>query len=118
MHRFKVLSSFSIVDYGEMFISTARGRLIPEVTSPFDSDYGFLFVFHLYIPSIFYHLGVIRAFLVAENDGKTFSAANGRVRPEVKSPFDFLIPIWYKSALKIFGNLLLFKSYSSFATCM
>jgi hypothetical protein len=34
MHRLKVTPIFLIVDYGGMSISTARGRLIPEVTSP------------------------------------------------------------------------------------
>jgi hypothetical protein len=35
-----------------------------------------------------YPFDVISAFLIAENDRKTISAARGRVRPEVKSPFD------------------------------
>jgi hypothetical protein len=34
MHRLKVAPNFLIVDYGGMSISTARGRLIQEVTSP------------------------------------------------------------------------------------
>jgi hypothetical protein len=36
MHSLKVTSIFLIVDYGGMSISTARGRLTPEVTSPVD----------------------------------------------------------------------------------
>jgi hypothetical protein len=36
MHRLKVTPIFLIVDYGGMSISTARGRLTPEVTSPVD----------------------------------------------------------------------------------
>jgi hypothetical protein len=36
MHRLKVALIFLIVDYGGMSISTARGRLIPEATSPGD----------------------------------------------------------------------------------
>jgi hypothetical protein len=36
MHRLNVAPIFLIVDYGGMSISTARGRLIPEVTSPVD----------------------------------------------------------------------------------
>jgi hypothetical protein len=53
-----------------------------------------------------YRFDVISAFLIAENGGKTISAARGRVRPEVKSPFDSLTPIWYRSALEFFGYLL------------
>jgi hypothetical protein len=37
MHSLKVTPNFLIVDYGGMSISTARGRLTPEVTSPVDS---------------------------------------------------------------------------------
>jgi hypothetical protein len=37
-----------------------------------------------------YHFDVIRVFVIAENGRKTISAARGRVRPEVKSPFDSL----------------------------
>jgi hypothetical protein len=36
MHSLKVTPIFLIVDYGGMSISTARGRLTPEVTSPVD----------------------------------------------------------------------------------
>jgi hypothetical protein len=36
MYRLKVTPIFLIVDCGEMSISTARERLIPEVTSPVD----------------------------------------------------------------------------------
>jgi hypothetical protein len=37
MHHFKVIiHPFFIVNYGEMSISTARGRLRPEVTPPVD----------------------------------------------------------------------------------
>jgi hypothetical protein len=36
MHRLKVALNFLIVDYDGMSSSTARGRLIPEVTSPVD----------------------------------------------------------------------------------
>jgi hypothetical protein len=35
-HPLKVTPIFSIVDYGGISISTARGRLTPEVTSPVD----------------------------------------------------------------------------------
>jgi hypothetical protein len=36
MHRLKVTPIFLIVDYGGTSISTAMGRLTPEVTSPVD----------------------------------------------------------------------------------
>jgi hypothetical protein len=36
MHSLKVAPIFLIVDYGGISISTARGRLTPEVTSPID----------------------------------------------------------------------------------
>jgi hypothetical protein len=36
MHRLKVIPNFLIVDYGGMWISTARGRLTPEMRSPVD----------------------------------------------------------------------------------
>jgi hypothetical protein len=36
MHSLKVTPIFLIVDYGGISISTARGRLTPEVTSPID----------------------------------------------------------------------------------
>jgi hypothetical protein len=42
----------------------------------------------------------------------------GRVTPEVKSPFDSLIPIWLRSVVKFFGYLLPIKSYSTFSICM
>jgi hypothetical protein len=75
-------------------ISTARGRLRPEVTSPVNRvDHGFLFIFGRHLPSILYRFDVIRAFVIVENGRKTISAARGRVRPEVKLPFDSLTPI-------------------------
>jgi hypothetical protein len=47
-------------------------------------------VFYRHLPSILYRFDVIGAFVIAENDRKTISAARGRARPEVKSPFDCL----------------------------
>jgi hypothetical protein len=47
-----------------------------------------------HLPSILYRFDITSAFVIAENGRKTISAARGRVRPEVKSPFDSLIPIW------------------------
>jgi hypothetical protein len=119
MHSLKVTAIFLIVDYGGMSISTARGRLTPEVTSPVDRvDHGFLFVFCRHLPSILYRFDVISAFVIAENSRNTISAARGRVRPEVKSPFDSLTRIRYTSALEFFDYLLPVKSYSTFSICM
>jgi hypothetical protein len=56
-------------------------------------------VFCRHLPSILYRFDVISAFVIAENGRKTISASRGRVRPEVKSPFDYLLPV---------------KSYSTF----
>jgi hypothetical protein len=73
------------------------------------SDHDFLFVFCGYSPSILNRFDVISAFLVAENGGKMISAASWRVRPEVKSLFDSLTPIWYKWALNISAIFYLSK---------
>jgi hypothetical protein len=98
-----------------MSISTARGRLRPEVTSPVDrATTVFLFEFCRHLPSILYCYDVIRAFVIAEKGRKTISAARGRARPEVKSPFDSLTPIWYRSVLEFFDYLLPVQSYSTF----
>jgi hypothetical protein len=48
----------------------------------------------------------MRAFVIAENGVKTISVARGRVIPEVKSPFDCLTPISFKSALEFLVYLL------------
>lgn len=53
MHHFKVLLVFSVVDYDVISVSTARGRLRLEVTSPVDeADMGpysdFSETFHMY----------------------------------------------------------------------
>ena len=67
---------------------------------------------------MFYRFDVIRAFLIAEKGGKTISAAMGRVRPEVKSPFSSLTPIWYRSVLEFFDYLSPVDSCSTFRlTC-
>jgi hypothetical protein len=95
MHRLKVTPSFWIVDYGGKLISIARGCLTLEVTSPSrDSDHDFPFVFCRHLPSILHRFDVISTFIIAENGGKTISAARRRVIPEVKSPFDSSTPIW------------------------
>jgi hypothetical protein len=70
---------------------------MPEVTSPVDRA---TLVFYSCFAdnnrtSILNRFDVISACLIAENDGKTISAARGRVRPEVKSLFDSFNPIWY-----------------------
>jgi hypothetical protein len=126
MHSLKVTPIFLIVDYGGISISTARGRLKPEVTSPVDRAttvfYScFIDIYRLsctVLPSILYRFDVISAFVIAENGRKTISAARGRARPEVKSPFDSLTPIWYRSVLEFFDYLLPVESYSTFSICM
>jgi hypothetical protein len=102
MHPLKVTPIFLIVDYGGISISTARGRLTPEETSPVDrATTVFLFVFYRHLPSILYRFDVISAFVIAENGRKTISAARGRA-----TPFDSLTPIWYRSVLEFFDYLL------------
>jgi hypothetical protein len=119
MHSLKVTPIFLIVDYGGISISTARGRLTPEVTSPVDrATTVFYSCFRRHLPSILYRFDVISAFVIAENGRKTISAARGRARPEVKSPFDSLTPIWYRSVLEFFDYLLPVQSYSTFSICM
>jgi hypothetical protein len=102
-----------------MSISTATGRLTPEVTSPVDRA---TTVFYSCFVDI-YRLSctvstLLRAFVIAENGRKTISAARGCARPEVKSPFDCLTPIWYRSILEFFDYLLPVQSYSTFSICM
>jgi hypothetical protein len=75
-------------------------------------------VFCGHLPSILYRFDVISAFVIAENGRKTISAARGRVRPEVKSPFDILTPIRYRSVLEFVDYLLPVESYSTFSICM
>jgi hypothetical protein len=51
----------------------------------------------------------------AENGGMTISAARGRARPEMTSPFDSLTPICIGWPLEFFVYLSPFKSYSTFS---
>jgi hypothetical protein len=119
-----VIGVFWEVNKGGFSISTARERLKPEVASPVDratTVFCACFV-DIYRLSL-YCYNVISAFLIAENGGKTILAARGRVRPEVKSPFDSLSAFWYwrfgiDRHVKIFGYLLPVKSYSTFLICM
>jgi hypothetical protein len=73
-----------------------------------------MFVFCRHLPSILHRFDVISAFVIAENGRKTISAARGRARPEVKSPFDSLTPTWYRSILEFFDYLLLSKKLFDF----
>jgi hypothetical protein len=119
MHHWKVAPIFLIVDYGGMSISTTRVRLIREMTSP---DNRATTIFSTGFVDIYSQpytvLTLLAFFLIAKNGGKTISAAKGRVRPELKSPFALLTPIWYRSVLEFFGYLLPVKSYSTFSICM
>jgi hypothetical protein len=61
-----------------MPISTARGRLITEETSPADRATTVFYSFFCgHLPSILYRFDVISVFPIAENGGKTISAARG-----------------------------------------
>jgi hypothetical protein len=74
-----------------MWISTARGRLTPEVTSPVDRVTTVFFSCFVDIYRLScYRFDVIGAFVIAEKDRNTISAARGRARLEMKSPFDSL----------------------------
>jgi hypothetical protein len=44
-------------------------------------------VFYRHLPSKLYRFDIISTFVIAENSSKTISAARGRARPEVKSPY-------------------------------
>jgi hypothetical protein len=101
MHHLKVTSSFFIVDCGRRSISTAMGRLRPEIRPPIERATTVFYSYFVdnYRVSSLHPFDVISVFIVAENGGKTISAARGRVRPKMTSPFDFLTQIWYRSAL-------------------
>jgi hypothetical protein len=120
MHSLKVTPIFLIVDYGGISISTARGRLTPEVTSPVDRATTVFYSCFIDIYRLSCTVSTLLALLIviAENGRKTISAARGRVRPEVKSPFDCLTPICYRSVLEFFDYLLPVQSYSTFSICM
>jgi hypothetical protein len=78
LHCKKVTPNLLIVNYGGTSISTARGRLRPDVRFPVDKATTFSSsCFADNLPSILYRLSVINAFLIAENGGKTISAARG-----------------------------------------
>jgi hypothetical protein len=83
---------FSIRHNGGISISGARRRLSPEMTSALDgATMVFLFVFRRHLSSIFSRFDVICAFSIINNGGKMISAAGGRSRPKMTSPF-ILIP--------------------------
>jgi hypothetical protein len=94
-----------------MSISTARGRLTPEVTPLVDRA---TTVFYSCFTDI-YRLSctvstLLATFVIAENGRKTISAARGCAKPEVMSPFDSLTSIWYRSE---FFNYLFVQRYFS-----
>jgi hypothetical protein len=119
MHSLKVTPIFLIVDYGGISISTARGRLTPEVTSPVDRA---TTVFYSCFTDI-YRLSctvstLLALLLLPKMAERRFRPLGGRARPEVKSPFDCLTPIWCRSVLEFFDYLLPVQSYSTFSICM
>jgi hypothetical protein len=92
MHSLKVTPIFIIADYGGISISTARGRLTPEGTSPVDRATAVFYSCFIDIYRLSCTVSTLFAlFVIAENDRKTISVARGRARPEVKSPFDYFI---------------------------
>jgi hypothetical protein len=58
------------------------------------------------------------AFLIAENGGKTITAARRCVRPEVTSPFDSLTPFGIDRLWNFSSCLSPLKSYLVFSICM
>jgi hypothetical protein len=94
MHRLKVTPIFLIVDYGGMSISAARGRLTPQVTSPVDRATTIFESCFADIYRLSCTVSTLLALLLLPNMAeRRFRPLGGRVRPEVKLPFDFLIPI-------------------------
>jgi hypothetical protein len=108
--RLKVTPNFLIVDYGGMLISPVRGRFdtSSDVTSS-QGDHGFLFV----SCTVSTLLALFLLPKMAERRFRPLGPLVGGVRLEVKSPFDSLTPIWYRSALEFLGYFLPFKSYST-----
>jgi hypothetical protein len=85
-----------------MSISTARGRLTLEVTSPVIRA---TTVFYSCFADI-YHLSctvstLLALFLLPKMVERRFRPLGGRVRPEVTSPIDSLTPFWYRSVLEV-----------------
>jgi hypothetical protein len=102
-----------------MSISTARGRLTLEETPQVNRAATVLYsCFCRHLSSFLYRFDVISAFVTAESGRKTISATRERVRPEVKSPFDSLIPDLAYVGFEIFRLFLPVKSYSTFLICM
>jgi hypothetical protein len=108
-------TSFLVVGHGGISISSARGRLRPEVTSPVD---GAALVSCSCSSDIFCYVVPFRrcdAFRLAKNGGMTTLAAMGRARPEMTSSFDSLTPICYRLPLESFVYLSPFKRYLTFS---
>jgi hypothetical protein len=93
MHSLKVTPIFLIVDYGGMSISTARGRLTPEVTSPVDRAITVFYSCFVDIYRLSCTVSTLLALLLLPKMAERRFRPLGGVRPEVKSPFDSLTPI-------------------------
>jgi hypothetical protein len=65
-----------------------------DVTSRF-VDHGFLSVFNTCFASIVYRSQVICVSRVVNNGGLSISAARGRLRPELRSPVNRAITVFY-----------------------
>jgi hypothetical protein len=66
-----------------------------EVTSPVDSDHGFLLVFNTCFKSTVYRSQDICDFSPINNGRLSISAARGRLEAEVTLPFDSSIMVSY-----------------------
>jgi hypothetical protein len=120
MHNVKVTPIFVIVDYDGISISTARGRLTPEVMSLVDRATTVFYSCFVDIYRLSCTVSTLFALLLLPKMvDRRFRPLGGRARPEVKLPLDFLIPIWwYRSVLEFFDYLLPVQSYSTFSICM
>jgi hypothetical protein len=63
------------------------------------SALGFPLVFNTSFVSIVYHAEVICVFSMVINGGLLISAAKGRIKPEVTSPFDSSKTVSYNSSI-------------------
>jgi hypothetical protein len=107
-----IRKSYSFFDYGEGRFRPIRGVLRPEVTSPFDRRQCFLFRVSLTFSVYLAPFPRYKPFPLVEYGGMTISAARGRARLEMMSPFNYLIQHWHGWPLEFFVYFPPFKSYS------
>jgi hypothetical protein len=92
-HRLKVKPILLMVDYGGMWISTARGRLTPEVTSPIDRATTVFYSCFVDTYRLSCTVSTLFVLLLSAKTAERRFRPLGGVRPEVKSPFDSMTPI-------------------------